>query len=295
LQALEVEREHSKNLSLLLDDEKKHSADLYRSLLVERHARQRGQVRKDILEKQIKLLCSADYVKSDQLMDVKSNASKAIEALLKTKNENSNLKNELSMCLERCRKEVKEAQFKVHTMAQNWRQSKMLAAKLQKRCARAIAVKEKAVLRVKNKIIQEKSVHSLSKKGVYTEETRNLVWLLVQAGCSHEYVGHVIHAILKTAGIFVVGQVSRWTVSRIVIEGYYAAQMQLGYEMQNMKGMTFSADGTTHRSINYTSQHVNLQAETYAADGQDTQKIRATRLIGVHSALDGSSQESVKA
>ena len=58
--------------------------------------------------------------------------------------------------------------------------------------------------------------------------------------------------------------------------------------------MTFSADGTAHRSINYTSRHVNLQAESYSADGQDGKKTHATRLIGVHSALDGSSEESVK-
>jgi hypothetical protein len=63
----------------------------------------------------------------------------------------------------------------------------------------------------------------------------------------------VIHAIFKTTGTSVKGEVNRHTVSQIVIEGYCAAQMQLGYEMQNTKGMTFSVDGTTHRNINYTS------------------------------------------
>ncbi|HEY1870913.1 MAG TPA: hypothetical protein VGG71_07635, partial [Chitinophagaceae bacterium] len=59
--------------------------------------------------------------------------------------------------------------------------------------------------------------------------------------------------------------------------------------------MTFSADGTTHRNINYASRHVNLQAESYSADSQDMEMGHATRLIGVHSTLDGSSEESVKA
>ena len=63
-----------------------------------------------------------------------------------------------------------------------------------------------------------------------------MIRLLVQAGCSREYVGQVIHAIFKTAGISVVGNVSRRTVSRIIREGYYAAQVQLGYEMQNTQG-----------------------------------------------------------
>ena len=57
--------------------------------------------------------------------------------------------------------------------------------------------------------------------------------------------------------------------------------------------MTFSADGTAHRSINYTSRHVNLQAESYATD-HNSEKKHTTRLIGVHSALDGSSEESIK-
>src|SRR5436190_17885439 len=90
---------------------------------------------------------------SDQLKDIKNNASKAIEALLKMEKENSNLRSELSMSMEQGRKEVKEAQVKTHTMAQNWMQSKMLVARLQKHCACAIAMKEKAVQRAKDRII----------------------------------------------------------------------------------------------------------------------------------------------
>jgi hypothetical protein len=108
---------------------------------------------------------------------------------------------------------------------------------LQKQCAQAIAVREREVEKARQRIVKEKSVHTLLKKGVYTEETQNLIRLLVQAGCSQEYIGKVIHAIFRTAGISVVGDVSRHTVSRIVSEGYYAAQVQLGYEMQNTEGM----------------------------------------------------------
>ena len=149
--------------------------------------------------------------------------------------------------------------------------------------------------KAREKVIQERSVHMLLKKGVYTEQTRNLICLLVQAGCSREYVGDVIQAIFKAARISVVGHVSRCTVSQAVVEGYYAAQIQLGYEMQNAEGMTFSADGTTHRAINYTSRHVNLKAESYKSNSQGTGTEQATHLIGVYSALDGSSTESVKA
>jgi regulator of sigma D len=57
--------------------------------------------------------------------------------------------------------------------------------------------------------------------------------------------------------------------------------------------MTFSADGTCHRSINYNSHHVHLKAESYKLqDG--TEKKRVTRFFGIHSALDASSEEAMK-
>ena len=41
---------------------------------------------------------------------------------------------------------------------------------------------------------------------------------------------------LKTAGISAYGQISRRTVSRVIVERYYAAQVQLGHEMKNTTG-----------------------------------------------------------
>src|ERR1700722_8827987 len=57
--------------------------------------------------------------------------------------------------------------------------------------------------------------------------------------------------------------------------------------------MTFSADGTAHRSINYNARHANLKVESYSTEGSEID--HATRLLGVHSTLDGSSEQSVKA
>ncbi len=59
-------------------------------------------------------------------------------------------------------------------------------------------------------------------------------------------------------------------------------------------GMTFGADGTTHHSINYTARHVHLKTQAYGDTGGAVYK-QSTCLLGVHSALDGSSEESVKA
>jgi hypothetical protein len=56
--------------------------------------------------------------------------------------------------------------------------------------------------------------------------------------------------------------------------------------------MTFSADGTAHRSINYNSWHVNLTAEDYSSDSNKKEKV--TRFLGIQPSLDGSSAESLK-
>jgi hypothetical protein len=71
--------------------------------------------------------------------------------------------------------------------------------------------------------------------------------------------------VLQSAGINPVSSISPSTVARVVREGYFAAQIQLGYEMANTKIMTFSADGTGHRGINFNSRHVHLTAEDYTS------------------------------
>ena len=57
--------------------------------------------------------------------------------------------------------------------------------------------------------------------------------------------------------------------------------------------MTFSVDGTTHRATAINVQHANYAVESYSQDN-DTSTEHATRLLGVHSALDGTSEQSVK-
>jgi len=100
--------------------------------------------------------------------------------------------------------------------------------------------------------------------------------------------------VLKVAGISVKGDISRRTVSRVIHEGYIAAQIQLGYEMENAKSMTFSGDGTTHKATQFNAWHVNYKVETNSSGGSKTTE-HATRLLGVHSALDGTSEQSVQA
>ena len=65
-------------------------------------------------------------------------------------------------------------------------------------------------------MVQQKSVHHLANKGVFTEDTRNLVRLLYQAGCSANHISEIITAVLKTAGITMVESISRTTISQII-------------------------------------------------------------------------------
>jgi hypothetical protein len=57
--------------------------------------------------------------------------------------------------------------------------------------------------------------------------------------------------------------------------------------------MTFGADDTTHCSINYDARHVHYKVESKSADGT-IQLQQKTRLIAVHSTVDGSSEQSLK-
>ena len=61
--------------------------------------------------------------------------------------------------------------------------------------------------------------------------------------------------------------------------------------MKNAEGMTFSTDGTGHRSINYNLRHVHLLVENYASDNNTKQQ--ATRTFGIQSSLDGSNEMAV--
>ncbi|KAF8224109.1 hypothetical protein L208DRAFT_1313187, partial [Tricholoma matsutake] len=151
----------------------------------------------------------------------------------------------------------------------------------------------RAVANAQQKQQKLSAVHHLLHEGVYTETTQNLVpagypcYCLVKAGCSRHCVNDVIHAVLKSAGITAIWTISRTSVSCIIAEGYIAAQIQLGYELGNTDSMTFSADGTAHRSINYNFWHVNLTAEDYSSDSNKKEKV--THFLGIQPSLDGDS------
>jgi len=205
---------------------------------------------------------------------------------------NEHLQSELSQSIGNWTSRLEFLKTKLHISDTKLKVAQKDISWLHKVCHRATGVKERAMERTKAKVLQQKSVHHLMKKGVFTEETRNLVCLLARAGCSGNYINEVIVAVLQSADISTIGQISRPSVTRIIREGFYAAQIQLGYEMTKAKSITLSADGTSHRSINYNSQHAHLLVEDYDAQGNDKQK-QATHFLGIRSACDGSSDEAI--
>ena len=152
-------------------------------------------------------------------------------------------------------------------------QSKLLSSdirlkKVQKKVSKlckafcwATQIKEHAIETAKAKIIQKKSVYHLSHKEIFTQNTCNLVHFLSESGCSANHINEIITTVLKMADITVVGSISRTSVAWIIREGHFVAQIQLGHEMKMVETMTFSADGTSHQSINYNLQHAHMIVE----------------------------------
>ena len=87
------------------------------------------------------------------------------------------------------------------------------ASKIHKAVVHSKEQKKRAIVSVTKKISEKQSVHHLMHKGVFTEETCNVVHLLVKAGCSQNYIGQFISSILKSAGITTIGTISHPSIS----------------------------------------------------------------------------------
>jgi hypothetical protein len=241
---------------------------------------------------QILLLKKADAKSSAQLSKGLRDSAATITRLLKM---NEELWTELSQSVatwsSRTEALTEAAKSKLMSSDIRLKNAQKEVSKLRKGVRSATRVKERAVETAKAKVVRQKSVYHLAHKGVFTEETRNLVRFLSQSGCSANRINEIIHAVLKTAGITMVGSISCTSVARIIREGYFAAQIQLGHEMKMAETMTFSADGTGHRSINYNSRHAHMRVENYSSS--DSGKTRATRFLGIKPSRDGSSKEAI--
>jgi len=65
---------------------------------------------------------------------------------------------------------------------------------------------------------------------------RKLMRMLVANGCPRSNVGKVLSLVAAHFGVKI-GVASRRTVSRVVLEGYIASKMQIGFEIGQAPGM----------------------------------------------------------
>ncbi len=200
-------------LKTALDSLQKKYNERYQELRLESQTAKCRQTKIEQLEERMKILKEAEIQANKKFSKYAQDAKASLDYLKAT---NSSLEDELSVSLERWNTELSVTTVKLgESKAQKKElQKEITQLRKQTRCSKD--VRERAVAATKAKIEKEKSIFHLMKKGVFTNETRKLVQILVRAGCSWNYINEVIVAVLKSAGVDVVGGISRTSVGRIL-------------------------------------------------------------------------------
>ncbi|THH04966.1 hypothetical protein EW146_g10032 [Bondarzewia mesenterica] len=154
---------------------------------------------------------------------------------------------------------------------------------LRKSKSRAMTTRLKAVDRAVVKEQREKLKYQLKEKGVISDASREMVRDLVGLGVPYEKVSATITTVMAAAGISVEGSVSARSVSRIIREAVVLSHMQIGHELHKINAFTISGDGTTHKKLNYESQHLY-----YRLSPSDSTPV--SRTLGVHSSINHTSE-----
>jgi bacterioferritin-associated ferredoxin len=265
---------------------KRHQQDTYQELRNERRVHQRVTKCKAVLDKEIAKLKASQV---EEIKDLEKKSAISSERLSNIVTANEHLQNELSTAISQFTSELDLVRQKLKFTRSELSGSKTEIYSLKCKAIRASQSRAKIIQKTRDKVTKERTTFYLLQKGVFSQETRNLVRVLVQANVSYKNIMHVIESVLATAGITAVGCISPRSVSRIVKEGYIAACIQLGYEMQVTEALTLSSDGTAHKNLNYDSQHAH-----YKVEGPDGEKTQVTCFLGLQRTLDGSSEEAVK-
>ena len=224
LRDLDAANSKISELNLALQAEHERSESLYKSLRVERRARQRADKRKQVLSETIAELRETTETQLQKQKELEKSAAVTESEKQQIELSNKKLRAELLSNVQIFAKELDSSKAAL-------KGSKSQIYNLKRKCSRAEKKKENAIKRAQAKVAKEKTTFYLLKKGVYSQEVRNLVRTLIQAGCSQQHIMDIIKAVLETAGITAVGKLSPRTVGRIIREGYFAACLQLGYEI----------------------------------------------------------------
>ena len=219
------------DLNLALQAEHECSERLYKSLRVERRARQRADKRKQVLSENIAELRETTEIQLQKQKELEKSAAKTESEIKQIEFSNSQLRTELLSNVQIFAKEMALSRQLLSSSKAALKGSKSEIYNLKRKCSRAAKKQENAVKQAQAKVAKEKTTFYLLKKGVYSQEVRNLVRTLTSAGCSQQHIMDIIKAVLETAGVTAVGNISTRTIARIIREGYFAACVQLGFEM----------------------------------------------------------------
>ena len=109
--------------------------------------------------------------------------------------------------------------------------------KLRMQTSRLSDSQSRAVQSAVAKVSTERSTFKLKEKGVITAPVRALTRELVHLGIPVAKIGSTIHTTAKTFGIPIEGSLTTRSVSRIMLEGGIAAEMQIIDEIHKSKGV----------------------------------------------------------
>ncbi|KDR70413.1 hypothetical protein GALMADRAFT_214509 [Galerina marginata CBS 339.88] len=203
LQAQSVEKIRDLKAEVLMAKERQK--DTYRELRNERRTRQYAVKRKNTLDEKITELKTEQHKKLKELKVLEKEKNLATEQVAMVIKANQHLQDEISITLQRCDHQLELSHEQLKQTRSKLKGSKGEIYNLKRRVVRAAETKENAVKRAKVKVLKESTTLYLLKKGVYSDEIRNLVRILVEASVSNENVMGVIEAVLAAAGITAVG------------------------------------------------------------------------------------------
>ena len=165
---------------------------------------------KAILDEEIAKLKASQV---EEIKDLEKKSAISSERLSSIVTANKHLQNELSTAISQFTSELDLVHQKL-----KFTRSELSGAKAENyshkhKAMHASQSRAKIIQKTRDKVTKERTTFYLLQKGVFSQETRNLVHVLVQANVSYKNIMHVIESVLATAGITAVGCISPWSVS----------------------------------------------------------------------------------
>ncbi|KAI9064676.1 hypothetical protein FKP32DRAFT_1611112 [Trametes sanguinea] len=166
----------------------------------------------------------------------------------------------------RTTEDAKAAFSRLYNVNEELKKSLSTCQKNLRNCKRRITRVPRQMDNLTKKLRSRPLIMKLMVKGVYTMRARAFARLLVR--------------------VQVLGKMDSHTVQRVVLEGGYASDLQLAYELHGASNFTISGDATMNRCINYEARHIHVPNKLEPSHIQ-------TRLLGVESSINHTSESQL--